>query len=93
MAAVVGSAIPFLDINVIGASAPIAYRTVLKGEVTYSAEIGYFLPPKPWWQGAGLVVMGYGIYIELIGGVVILVGGSALVIFLRHRARERKLRT
>lgn len=42
---------PFLDINVIGAGPPIVYHTELKGEVTYSAEIAYMLPPKPWWQG------------------------------------------
>jgi hypothetical protein len=85
-----GSVMPFLDINVIGDGPPIAYQTALKGEVTYFAEIGYLLPPRPWWQGAVLIMIGDGIYIELVGGVAIIIGGAVLIIFVCRRARENR---
>jgi hypothetical protein len=94
-----GSVEPFLDINVIGAGPPIAYRTALKGEVTYFAEIAYLLPPKSWWQRAidrtvDFAEMEIGvIYVQLFGAVMIVVAGFTaltIVICRRQKTREAK---
>jgi hypothetical protein len=64
---------------------------VLKGEVAYFAEIAYMIP-RPWWQrAADFVVMDIGvIWVELIGGVVIVIAGAtAGGIFVRRCARAR----
>lgn len=65
----------FLDINAIGAGPAIANHAVLKGEVTYSAEIGYVASP-PWWRRVS--------YVAAIGGVVLLL---ILSLVRRHQRR------
>lgn len=70
----------FLDINVIGAGQPIANHAVLKGEVTYSAQVPYFFPPTPWWRKG----INWGIFVTAIGLAAI------LIIFLRRRVVLRK---
>ena len=71
-----------ITINVIGAGPPIAYHTVLRGEVTYLAEIGYMIPPKPWWQPAmDFLAMDVGIiWIEVIGAPILVVGAATTFI-------------
>jgi hypothetical protein len=64
----------FLDINVIDAGQPIANHAVLRGEVTYLAEIAYMVPPKPWWRK----VINWALY-------VIAIGLAAILIFLLRR--------
>jgi hypothetical protein len=88
---------PFLEIHAATPSShmpirnsdtPIGNRAVLKGEVTYFAEIAYMLP-KPWAKRAvdsitSFVVMDIGtIYIEVIGGGVILIVGVAMLVVRR----------
>jgi hypothetical protein len=86
-----GSREVFLDVNVLGGGSPIRDHAVLNGEVAYFAEIAYMVP-RPWWQrAADFVIMDIGvIWVELIGGVVIVIAGAtAVVIFVRRCARAR----
>ncbi len=87
---------PFLEVH---AGTPshmsIRNRAVLKGEVTYFAEIGYMLP-EPWAKRAidsitNFVVMKTGtIYIELVGvGAILIVGVAMFVFFIRRKALLR----
>jgi hypothetical protein len=77
-----------ISINVIGAGVPIAYHTVLKGEVTYFAEMGFMVPPKPWWQPAmDFLVMDVGtICVEVLGAPIFIVGAT---IFISRALRKR----
>jgi len=76
-------------INVTGTGPPIAYHTVLKGEVSYSAEIGYMIPPKHWWQPAvDFLAMDIGIiWVEVVGGPILVVGAIMILITCAHRKR------
>lgn len=90
-----GSREVFLDINVLGGGSPISDHSMLKGEVTYFAEIAYMVPTHWWqsvWQRAGdFVIMDIGvIWIELAGGAAIFMAGTTMFgIFVRRRARRR----
>ncbi len=68
---------------------------MLEGRVTYAAEIGYMLP-KSWTRRTvnsitHFIVMDIGIvYVELIGGAIILLAGVVLAILIyRRRALVR----
>jgi hypothetical protein len=75
-------------INVIGAL-PIAYHTVLKGEVNYVADIAYMLPPKPWWKpAADFLAIDFGIiWIEIIGALILMLVVATMLI--KHARRIR----
>jgi hypothetical protein len=71
-----------ITIDVIGAGPSIAYHTVLRGEVNYFAEIGYMIPPKPWWQPAmDYLAMDVGIiWVEVVGAPILIVGATTIFI-------------
>jgi hypothetical protein len=71
----------FLDINVIGSGQPIANHALLKGEVTYSAEIAYMEEPAIDWKGC------------LIAGVCMALGFVVTLTIFRGKSwKERLLR-
>jgi len=84
-----------VSINVIGAGPPIAYHTVLKGEVTYSAEIGYMVPSKPWWQPAtDFLAMDVGIiWVQVVGAPILVIGVTMIFISRAHRKRSKNWST
>jgi hypothetical protein len=81
---------PFVDIGEDSSHLPIQSHTVLEGRVTYAAEIGYILP-KSWTQRTlnsitHFIVVDIGIvYVELIGGAIILLAAVVLAILIHRR--------
>jgi hypothetical protein len=77
-------------INVYGNGPPIAYRTLIKGEVTYFAETPHMLPPKPWWQpGLDFLSMDIGlIWIELGAGILAI--PTSILVLVGYIRRERR---
>jgi len=75
-----GSRAPFLEID---AGRPtsqlITNHAVLKGQVTYFAEIGWIRPPEPWWRKVTV----WAFYLAVIGAVAV------LVVLGRRRAPAR----
>jgi hypothetical protein len=76
-----GSRAVFLDINVPGSGPLIGNRSVLRGEVTYLAEVPYMIPPMPWWEKA----FAWGVCLAVICGAV------ALIILKWRRLRPTNL--
>ena len=69
-------------INVQGGGIPIAYHTVIEGEVNYVADIAYMIPPKPWWQPAiDFLTLQIGtLWIEVLGIPFVVIGISIMCI-------------